>query len=139
MYYFSFFLVVAGNVLYHLSQKSIPRGLNPAFSVTVSYVVALALSAALYPFLSSQPVRESARQLNWASVGVGVSAVAIEFGFLLVYRAGWNISSASAMASAAIAVVLIPIGILLYRERLSTVNVVGLLLCLVGLVLVIRR
>ncbi len=139
MYYFSFFLVIAGNILYHLSQKSIPKGLNPAFSVTVSYVVALALSAALYPFLSSQPVRESARQLNWASVGVGVSAVAIEFGFLLVYRAGWNISIASAMASAAIAVVLIPIGILLYRERLSAVNVVGLLLCLAGLVLVIRR
>lgn len=139
MYYLSFFLVVAGNVLYHLSQKSIPKGLNPAFSVMVSYVVALALSAALYPFLSSQPVRESARQLNWASVGVGVSAVAIEFGFLLVYRAGWNISIASAMASAAIAVVLIPIGILLYRERLSAVNVFGLLLCLAGLVLVIRR
>lgn len=139
MYYFSFFLVIAGNILYHLSQKSIPKGLNPAFSVTVSYVVALALSAALYPFLSSQPVREAARQLNWASVGVGVSAVAIEFGFLLVYRAGWNISIASAMASAAIAVVLIPIGILLYRERLSAVNVVGLLLCLAGLVLVIRR
>ncbi len=139
MYYISFLLVIAGNVLYHLSQKSIPKGLNPAFSVTVSYIVALALSAALYPFLSSQPVRESARQLNWASVGVGVSAVAIEFGFLLVYRAGWNISIASAMASAAIAVVLIPIGILLYRERLSATNVVGLLLCLAGLVLVIRR
>lgn len=139
MYYISFFLVIAGNVLYHLSQKSIPKGLNPAFSVTVSYIVALGLSAVLYPFLSSQPIRESARQLNWASVGVGVSAVAIEFGFLLVYRAGWNISIASAMASAAIAVVLIPIGILLYRERLSATNVVGLLLCLAGLVLVIRR
>ena len=139
MFYFSFFLVVAGNILYHLSQKSIPKGLNPAFSVTVSYVVALALSAALYPFLSAQPIRESAREINWASAGVGVSAVAIEFGFLLAYRAGWNLSIASATASAAIALILIPVGILLYRERLSALNVVGLLLCLVGLVLVIRR
>jgi uncharacterized membrane protein len=139
MFYFSFFLVVAGNILYHVSQKSIPRGLNPAFSVTVSYIVALALSSALYPFLSAQSIRESARQLNWASVGVGVSAVAIEFGFLLAYRSGWNLSIASATASAAIAVILIPLGILLYREHLSALNVVGLLLCLAGLVLVVRR
>jgi len=139
MFYVSFVLIVAGNIVYHLSQKSIPKGLNPAFSVTVSYIVALALSAALYPLLPGAPIRESARAVNWASVGVGVSAVAIEFGFLLAYRAGWNLSIASATASAAIALVLIPLGILLYRERLSALNVLGLLLCLGGLVLVIRR
>ncbi|MGH9440984.1 MAG: EamA family transporter [Thermoanaerobaculia bacterium] len=139
VFYFSFFLVVGGNILYHLSQKSIPRGLNPAFSVTVSYIAALALSAALYPLLSDQPFRESARRLNWASVGVGVSAVAIEFGFLLVYRTGWKLSVASPMASATIAVILIPLGIWLYRERLSPVNFLGLFLCLVGLFLAVRR
>jgi len=139
MFYVSVFLVVGGNVLYHLSQKSIPKGLNPALSVTVSYVVALALSLALFPLVPSQPLRESFRQLNWTSVGVGVSAVAIEFGFLLAYRAGWNLSIASTVVAAAIAVILIPLGILLYRERLSAVNVLGLLLCLAGLVLAVRR
>ena len=139
MFYISMFLVVGGNILYHLSQKSIPRGLNPAFSVTVSYLVALALSIAVYPFFRAQPLRESARQLNWTSVGVGVAAVVIEFGFLLAYRAGWNLSIASAIASAAIALILIPLGIALFRERLSAVNFLGLLLCLAGLVLAVRR
>lgn len=139
MFYISMLLVVGGNILYHLSQKSIPKGLNPAFSVTVSYLVALALSVAIYPFFSAQSIRESARQLNWTSFGVGVAAVVIEFAFLLAYRAGWNLSMASAIASAAIALILIPLGILLFREHLATVDIVGLLLCLVGLVLAVRR
>jgi drug/metabolite transporter (DMT)-like permease len=139
MFYISMLLVVAANILYHLSQKSIPKGLNPAFSVTVSYLVALTLSIAIYPFFSAQPIRESARQLNWTSFGVGVSAVVIEFAFLLAYRAGWNLSIGSAVASAAIALILIPLGIWLFRERLSALNFVGLLLCLAGLVLAVRR
>jgi drug/metabolite transporter (DMT)-like permease len=139
MFYVSIFLAVGGNILYHLSQKSIPKGLNPAFSVTVSYLVALALSVALYPLLPGQPIRESARALNWASFGVGIAIVAVEFGFLFVYRAGWNLSMASAVASAAIALILIPLGILLFRERLSAVNVLGLLLCVAGLILAVRR
>ncbi len=139
MFYISMLLVVAGNILYHLSQKSIPRDLNPAFSVTVSYLVALALSIAVFPFFSPQPIRESARQLNWTSVGVGVAAVVIEFGFLLVYRSGWNLSIASGIASAAIALILIPVGILFFRERISALNLVGLLMCLAGLVLAVRR
>jgi drug/metabolite transporter (DMT)-like permease len=139
MFYISMLLVVAANILYHLSQKSIPKGLNPAFSVTVSYLVALALSVALYPLLPGQPIRESARALNWASFGVGIAIVAVEFGFLFVYRAGWNLSMASAVASAAIALILIPLGILLFRERLSAVNILGLLLCVAGLILAVRR
>jgi drug/metabolite transporter (DMT)-like permease len=139
MFLISIFLVVGGNVLYHLSQKSIPRGLNPAFSVTVSYAAALLLSVALLPWLADQPVRESVRQLNWTSFGVGISAVVIEFGFLLAYRAGWNLSIASTVVAAALALVLIPIGIVLFRERLSPVNFLGLALCLVGLLLAIRK
>ena len=138
MFYWSMLFVVAGNVIYHLSQKSIPRGLDPVFSVTVSYVTALGLSALLLPIASSRPLRDSMRQVTWASFGVGVGAVVIEFAFLLVYRSGWNISLASFAGSAALAAILVPLGVLLYRERLSWVNVLGLLFCLLGFALVTR-
>ena len=138
MFYWSMIFVVLGNVLYHVSQKTIPRGLDPVFSVFVSYVTALALSALLLPFAAARPLRASWRQTTWASVGVGVGAFVIEFAFLYVYRSGWNISLASFAGSAALAVILVPLGVLLYRERLSWVNVVGLLFCLVGFALVTR-
>lgn len=138
MFYWSMIFVVLGNVVYHVSQKSIPRGLDPVLSVTVSYVTALVLSAVLLPFSSARPLKDSLRQVTWASVGVGAGAVVIEFAFLLVYRSGWNISLASFAGSAALAAILVPVGLLLYRERLSWVNVVGLLFCLIGFALVTR-
>jgi len=55
-----------------------------------------------------------------------------------VYRSGWNISLASFAGSAALAAILVPVGVLLFRERLSWVNVVGLLFCLLGFFLVTR-
>ena len=139
MFYFSLVMVVLGNVLYQVSQKSIPRGLDPVFSVFVSYVTALALTALLLPFAASRPLRESWRATTWASFGVGVSACVIEFAFLWVYRSGWNISLAPSVGGAALAAFLIPIGVLFYREKISGVNAVGLLLCLVGVYLASRR
>jgi drug/metabolite transporter (DMT)-like permease len=139
MFYWSMVLVVLGNVLYHVAQKSIPRGLDPVFSVFVSYVTALVLTALLLPFAAARPLRESWRATTWASVGVGVSACVIEFAYLWVYRSGWNISLASVAGSAALASLLIPIGILLYRERISAVNAAGLVLCLAGVYLASRR
>lgn len=139
MFYWSIVFVVLGNVLYQLSQKSIPRGLDPVFSVFVSYLTALALTALLLPLAASRPLRESWRATTWASVGVGVSACVIEFGFLWVYRSGWNISLAPVVTGAALAALMIPIGVLLYRERISAVNAAGLVLCLAGVYLASRR
>jgi drug/metabolite transporter (DMT)-like permease len=139
MNYWSMLLVVLGNVLYHVSQKSIPRGLDPVFSVFVSYVTALALSALLLPLAAERPLRASWSRTTWASVGVGVGAFFIEFAFLYVYRTGWNISLASFVGGAALAVILVPLGLLVYKEKLSAVNLAGLLLCLVGVYLASRR
>jgi drug/metabolite transporter (DMT)-like permease len=139
MFYWSIVLVVLGNVLYQVSQKSIPRGLDPVFSVFVSYLTALALTALLLPWAASRPLRESWRATTWASFGVGVGACVIEFAVLWVYRSGWSISVAPFVAGAGLAALLIPIGVLLYRERISGVNAVGLLLCLIGVYLASRR
>jgi len=135
MNYWSMLLVVLGNVLYHVSQKSIPRPLDPVFSVFVSYVTALALSSLLLLFAAERPLRASWGRTTWASVGVGVGAFFIEFAFLYVYRSGWNLSLASFVGGAALAVILVPLGVLVYREKLSAVNVAGLLLCVIGVYL----
>jgi uncharacterized membrane protein len=62
-----------------------------------------------------------------------------KIGFLLAYRAGWNINVGSLIVSVAVALLLIPTGALLFKEHLSAANVTGIVLCLVGLVLVMLR
>ena len=42
--------IVASNVLYHVSQKSIPSGVHPLLSVAVTYAAALLVTLALWPF-----------------------------------------------------------------------------------------
>jgi drug/metabolite transporter (DMT)-like permease len=136
----SVILIVASNLLYHVSQKSIPADAHPLLSVAVTYAAALLLTLLLWPFApGGAPKLAGLAKLNWATIGVAVSAVGIEIGFLLAYRAGWNISVGSLVVSVAVAILLLPTGLLLYREHLSAANVTGIVLCLAGLVLVMLR
>jgi drug/metabolite transporter (DMT)-like permease len=133
-------VIVLSNLLYHVSQKSISASVPPVLSLLVTYGIAIAGTLLLLPFFPVRPpLAQAWRQINWASAAVGVSIVGVELGFLLAYRAGWRISVGSAAANAAVAVLLVPTGLLFFGERLSTANVVGLLLCLAGLFLVVMR
>jgi len=60
----------------------------------------------------------------------------LELGFLLAYRAGWKISLGPLVSNVAVAILLIPVGLLLFREKISLVNLIGIGVCLLGLVLV---
>jgi len=80
----------------------------------------------------------SLKDLNWATYVVGLSIVGVELAILLAYRAGWKISLASVVANVATALLLVIIGVVGYREHLAARHVVGLLMCLGGLVLVAR-
>ena len=133
-------VIVASNVVYHVAQKSIPVGVHPLLAVAVTYAAALVATLLLWlVWPGGSPKLSGIGQLNWATLGVAISAVGIEIGFLLAYRAGWNINVGSLIVSVAVALLLIPTGFLVFREHLSGANVVGILLCLVGLALVMLR
>lgn len=139
LFWLSIALVVATNLVYHLAQKSIGRDVHPLVSVFVSYAIALLTTLCLFPFFPVRPSLGAAvRQLRWPTVAVGISIVGIEVGFLLAYRSGWRISLGSTATAAAVAVLLIPAGLLLFGEKLSGANVAGIALCIAGLTLIVR-
>ena len=59
--------------------------------------------------------------------------VGLETGFIYAYRAGWTVSTAAIVQSAFLGVVLIFVGMLLYKEVVTPTKVAGILICLVGL------
>ena len=61
-----------------------------------------------------------------------------ELGFLLAYRSGWRISVAAVATNVAVTLLLVPIGIVIFKDHLSLRNVIGLIFCVLGLVLVVR-
>ena len=139
-FYFPFAVIVAGMLFYHLAQKSIPKDLNPFYATMIAYavgIVLLAICGLSYP--GKKSFAGAVRDSNWAVLVLGAAAACIEVGFLLAYRAGWRISTAAVATNVAVTAMLIPIGILVFKDHLSLRNILGLICCVVGLVLVVRE
>lgn len=133
-------LAIIASVAYHLIARSIPTGVHPLLTLTVTYLVAAIVTVALLPvFPLEVGLGESLRKVNWTGFALGVAIVGIELGFLLSYRAGWDISLAPLVAIASTTVILIPVGVLAFKERLNLAQVIGLALTMIGLVLINRR
>jgi drug/metabolite transporter (DMT)-like permease len=140
LFWLSAALVVGANVAYHLCQKSIPPAANPMLSVTVTFFTAGTASLLFLPsFLGNATLVQELGRLNWASVALGLTIVGVDVGYLLLYRAGWHISLGSVVCNSSVALVLLPIGVLLFKEKLSFSNYVGVGLALVGFYLITRR
>jgi drug/metabolite transporter (DMT)-like permease len=136
MYYVSISIAILSTALYHVSQKLTPRGVNPPISLTLTYLVAILLTACLLYFMpASRGFLAEVRQLNWATVLLAVSIVGLEVGFLLAYRSGWNIGMAAVLANVAASLILVPVALLVFKDELNWVNIAGVVTCLAGLVM----
>ncbi len=137
IFYFSIALAIFSTLLYHLTQKMTPAGANPALALTATYLTSLVLCLFLFVFTPlTSGLKDSLGQLNWASFGLAFALVGLEVGFLLAYRAGWNISLAAIFVNVAGTLLLVPFGVLFFKEKLTPVNLLGILVCIVGLVMV---
>ena len=114
--------------------------MNPLASLTISYLIGAVVSFVLYFALNRNAdlVREI-RQLNWAPIVLGIVIVGLEVGFIYAFRAGWQISIARIVSSAALAVILIFVGRLLYHEAVTWNKILGIIICIAGLFLINYR
>ncbi len=136
LFYISIGITILSSVLYHFSQKSTPANVNPAVAILITYVVAFFLTLILVLFIPTQiGFLAEVRQLNWASYLLAISIVGLEVGYLLVYRAGWNVGIAAVLVNVAASLLLVPVALWVFKQHLSWINLVGILVCLVGLVM----
>lgn len=137
MYVLSFAIVIVSGVLYQVTQKLIPSGINPAFSLLCSYVTAIVLALVLFIIfpMKSNSVIESLKTVNVFSFFLAVPTIGIAIGYLLLYRAGGNVSISSAIVQAFVTVILIIVGIVIFKEKLNLKKILGIIMCLSGLFL----
>ena len=130
-------LVVLANVVYNISTKSTPAGANAFLSLAVIYLIAGICAILLYLLQGGhQKFTAELSKLNWTSIALGISVVALEFGYIYVYRAGWTVNTASLVANIALACVLVFVGFFLYKESLSFRQLIGIGVCVFGLFLI---
>jgi drug/metabolite transporter (DMT)-like permease len=136
LFYFSITLAILSSALYHFSQKLIPADVHPVVSVLVTYAVSLVLCFALLLFIPPENGWLAAfKQLNWATFLLALSIIGLEVGFLLVYRSGWPVGLAAVLTNVVASLILVPVAIFVFKDKLSPVNIIGILVCLAGLVM----
>ena len=136
LYYFSITLAIASSALYHFVAKSTPPNVNFTVSLLVTYAVAFVVTlVGFFFFPATNGITAELKQLNWATIGLAIAIVGIEFGFLLTYRSGWNQGIAAVLVNVVASLILIPAAIFIFKDKLTWVNIIGILVCLAGLVM----
>jgi len=136
LFYFSITLAIASSALYHFVAKSTPADVNFTVSLLVTYAVAFVVTLFTFFFFPAKDgIAAELKQLNWASVGLAVAIVGIEFGFLLTYKAGWNLGIAAVLVNVVASLILLPVAIFLFKDKISWVNITGIFVCFVGLLM----
>ena len=140
MPFFWLSVAILCTVGYHLVLKVTPAGVNPLLSLMLTYaLVTLVLGVILLLAPGAFDWRQELRQLNWTALALAVVIVGLDLGFLYLYRGGFEVSLGALVTQSAAAMLLLIVGVAVFREKLSAANVAGLVLCLVGLWLVNRR
>ena len=133
-------LVIVSNIIYQICTKSMPEGLNPFASLIVTYLVGAAASAVLYFVLGSEgSLAKEYGKLNWVPFVLGIVIVGLEAGWIYAYKAGWQVSTGFIVQSAFLAIALLFVGYCLYHKSLTWNKLVGVGICLTGLIFIICK
>lgn len=130
-------IIIISNIVYHVTTKNIPKEANSFLSLAITYLVGMVIAIAMY-CLTSKPskILTDVNKLNWTSCILGLAILGVEIGYLYMYRVGWNISKGSLMANVSLAMLLIIIGVLFYKEHIGLYQIIGIVFCIVGLIFV---
>lgn len=133
-------VAIVATVAYHIVMKLTPAGANPYLSLALTYAVVTAAFAVVYVALPGPAaLREAFGQLNWTTLALGVVVVFLDLGFLMLYRGGFDVSLGAIITQSAAALLLLLLGVAFFAEKLSLVNVGGILLCVAGLWLINKK
>lgn len=132
-------MVVCANTMYNVCTKSTPAEVNPFITLFFTYLVAAGITVILFfIFGNSSNIIAEISNVNWTSIVLGISIVGLETGFILIYRAGWKISNASVVANILLAISLIFVGYFIYKENINIKQILGIVVCMVGLILITK-
>lgn len=133
-------LAIVASVGYHLVLKVTPGAVNPLLSLAITYAIGAAAFLGCYALVpDTPPIRDAVRLVNWTALGLAITVIAIDVAFLLLYRSGFEVALGLNITQAAAALILVAIGVFVFREKITAVNVAGIVLCIAGLWLISRR
>jgi drug/metabolite transporter (DMT)-like permease len=139
-FYFPLVITVAAIVVAQYLQKMVARHVHPLAALMVIYGTAFIVSLVGYLVSGSRiPLWSALSDVSWVTYAMGVVILGLESGSILAYRSGWRVATYAMVVNASSALLLLPLGHLVFREKLNKTNWLGALLCLAGLCLLARK
>ena len=134
---FPILIVVLANTMYNICAKSTPGDVNPFGTLMITYLVAVFITLIIFVVMvKPENVAVELSKINWTAFALAISVVLLEVGYILIYRAGWNINNASLVANICLACSLLVVGLLMYNETLNAKQIIGFVICIIGLIFV---
>lgn len=132
-------LVVASAVGYQVGLKEVSDVGDPMASLMVTYLAASVVSFVIYFFqsLGKESFFRGVLSVNASAIGLGLAIVGIEVGTLFMYRAGWAVNVAFVVANSLIVAALMLTGFLLYKEKLTLRQLIGVGISLAGILCIV--
>lgn len=140
MTYLWLLLAISATVGYHFVLKITPAAANPLLSLAATYAVGSVIFLIGYAVTAGgAPLRANLQALSWTPLALAGVVVLLDIGYFMLYRTGYDLSLGQLVTQSAAALLLVVLGVALFREKLTLVNVAGILLCVAGLWLVNRK
>lgn len=130
------FLGVAavGNTVYHIAVKSLNPNANPMLLLAAVYAAACVLTLLLMPLFGKASWGEvPAMAADWRIWLTALGVLLIELGFVLAYQSGGSVQWSGIAVNGMAALLLLPLGLLLFGEQFSWTKAAGMLMTLGGL------
>lgn len=136
-YYLPVIIVIVANVTYDVCAKSIPHKLNHFAGLAVTYSCLAVFSVIVFAITSDgTSFITELRGVNWSVVTLGLACLGIETGYIYLFRAGWNLSLGGLVCNILLAVSMIFVGLLAFGDSLNPKQIIGVFLCIVGLLVI---
>lgn len=135
-------LVVASSVGYQVGMKEVSDIGDPMASLLVTYLAASVVSFVIYLIyffqsLGKESFLRGAFSVNLSAIGMGLAIVGIEMGTLFMYRAGWAVNVAFVVSNSLIVAALMLTGFLIYKEKLTLRQLIGVGISLAGILCIV--
>ena len=130
-------LMIGSRVPYMIIQKVTTENIDPYISLCLCYSVCLIVVIGMY-FLTKKGHKflPELKKINWTAPVFGICLVCMDVSVLLMFRMGWNLSVGSVLLYVLLAIALVIVGAVFYKEKVTLKRLIGIVMCIAGVILI---
>lgn len=136
-FYTPIIILVLSNLAYQLCSKNAPAAINPLAMLTITYIISALVCVVLYYVMHmGDGLIQEYKNFNLAGILMGFAIVGMEVGTIYMYKVGWQLSVGALFANTLVAVGLLVLGVMLYKDAITFTKLAGIGACLIGMFLI---